>query len=52
MYAIRSYYVHALGALPEPLVDTQVACAMLGQPLQLALQGTVRWLFEVRNNFV
>jgi len=39
--------LHALGALPEPLVDTQVACAMLGQPLQLALQGTVRWLFEV-----
>jgi ribonuclease D len=38
---------HALGSVPEPLVDTQIACAMLGQPLQLALQGAVKWLFDV-----
>jgi ribonuclease D len=38
---------HALGALPEPLVDTQIACAMLGQPLQLAFQGAAKWLFDV-----
>jgi len=36
---------HALGAVPEPLVDTQIACAMLGQPLQLAFQGAAKWLF-------
>jgi len=39
--------LHALGALPRPLVDTQVACAMAGQPLQLSYQGAVKWLFDV-----
>lgn len=38
---------HALDAIPEPLVDTQIACAMLGQPLQLAFQGAAKWLFDV-----
>jgi ribonuclease D len=38
---------YALGALPEPLVDTQIACAMLGQPLQLSFQGAAKWLFDV-----
>jgi ribonuclease D len=38
---------HALGALPQPLVDTQIACAMLGQPLQLAFQGAAKWLFDI-----
>jgi len=38
---------YALDALPEPLVDTQIACAMLGQPLQLAFQGAAKWLFDV-----
>ena len=38
---------HALDAVPEPLVDTQIACAMLGQPLQLAFQGAAKWLFDV-----
>jgi len=38
---------HALGTVPEPLVDTQIACAMLGQPLQLAFQGAAKWLFGV-----
>jgi ribonuclease D len=39
--------LHALDALPDPLVDTQVACAMVGQPLQLAFQGAVKWLFDI-----
>jgi ribonuclease D len=39
--------LHSIGTIPEPLVDTQVACAMLGQPLQLSYQGAVKWLFGV-----
>lgn len=39
--------LHSVGALPEPLVDTQVACAMLGQPLQMGYHATVQWLFGV-----
>jgi ribonuclease D len=39
--------LHALDAAPAPLVDTQVACAMLGQPLQLSFQGAAKWLFDV-----
>ena len=39
--------LHALGVVPEPLVDTQIACAMLGQPLQLSYQGAVKWLFDI-----
>jgi len=38
---------HAMRAAPEPFVDTQIACAMLGQPLQLSLQGAAVWLFDV-----
>lgn len=37
--------LHSLGVVPDPLVDTQVACAMLGQPLQLSYQAAVKWLF-------
>jgi ribonuclease D len=39
--------MYALGQLPEPLVDTQIASAMLGQPLQMAYQHAVKWLFDV-----
>ncbi|MGD8358622.1 MAG: ribonuclease D [Lysobacterales bacterium] len=39
--------LHSVSALPDPLVDTQIACAMLGQPLQLAYHGAVKWLFDV-----
>ncbi len=39
--------MHALGQLPEPLVDTQIASAMLGQPLQLGYQHAVKWLFDI-----
>ena len=38
---------HVLGALPGPLVDTQVACALLGQPLQLGYHHAVKWLLDV-----
>lgn len=38
--------LNAIGAVPEPLVDTQIACAMLGQPLQLSFQGAAKWLFD------
>jgi ribonuclease D len=39
--------LHSVGALPQPLVDTQIACAMLGQPLQMGYHATVQWLFGV-----
>jgi ribonuclease D len=39
--------LHSIGTLPDPLVDTQIACAMLGQPLQLSYQAAARWLFDV-----
>jgi ribonuclease D len=39
--------LHVLGALPDPLVDTQIACALLGQPLQLGYHHAVKWLLGV-----
>jgi ribonuclease D len=39
--------LYVLGELPEPLVDTQIACAMLGQPLQLGYHHAVKWLFGI-----
>ncbi len=39
--------MYALGELPEPMVDTQIACAMLGQSLQLAYSHAVKWLFDI-----
>jgi ribonuclease D len=39
--------LHALDVMPEPFCDTQIACAMLGQPLQLSYQGAVKWLFDI-----
>ena len=39
--------LHVLGVLPDPLVDTQVACAMLGQPLQMGYHHAVKWMFDV-----
>jgi len=39
--------VHVLGVLPEPMVDTQIACAMLGQPLQLGYHHAVKWLLGI-----
>lgn len=37
----------SVGALPQPMIDTQIACALLGQPLQLAYHAMVRWLLAV-----
>jgi ribonuclease D len=34
-------------ALPDPLIDTQVACALLGQPLQMGYHATVKWLLDI-----
>lgn len=38
---------NAVGAIPKPLVDTQIACAMLGQSLQLGYHHALKWLFDV-----
>lgn len=38
---------HSLGVAPLPMIDTQIACAMLGQPLQLSYQHIVQWLCGV-----
>jgi ribonuclease D len=38
---------NTLGGLPGPMVDTQIACAMLGQPLQLGYHHAVKWIFDV-----
>jgi ribonuclease D len=35
---------HALGVSPRPVVDTQVACAMIGQPLQMSYHNAIKWL--------
>jgi ribonuclease D len=39
--------LNSVGALPQPLVDTQMACAMLGQPLQMGYHSACEWLFDV-----
>lgn len=38
---------NTVGALPSPMIDTQLACALLGQPLQLAYHAMVHWLLDV-----
>lgn len=37
--------LHTLGVVPDPLVDTQVACALVGRPMQMAYHATCLWLF-------
>jgi ribonuclease D len=39
--------LHQVGIVPEPLFDSQVACAMLGQPLQMGYHAAVKWLLGV-----
>lgn len=39
--------LYATGAVPEPLFDTQIACAMLGQSLQMGYHMTVEWLLDI-----
>ncbi len=35
---------HALQVSPQPVVDTQIACAMVGQPLQMSYHNAIKWL--------
>ncbi len=35
---------HALEVSPEPVIDTQIACAMTGQPLQMSYHNAIKWL--------
>lgn len=35
---------HALQVLPQPAADTQIACAMIGQPLQMSYHNAIKWL--------
>ena len=39
--------LYTTSTCPEPLFDTQIACAMLGQPLQMSYHKTVEWLLGV-----
>lgn len=38
---------HDTGAVPDPMIDTQLACALLGQPLQLGYHNAAEWLLGV-----
>ncbi len=35
---------HALHVSPQPVADTQLACAMIGQPLQMSYHNAIKWL--------
>ena len=37
----------SLDALPRPMIDTQVACALLGQPLQVGYHHAMAWLLDI-----
>jgi len=39
--------LYTTGSVPNPLFDTQIACAMLGQSLQLGYHTTVEWLLSI-----
>lgn len=39
--------LYTTGAVPEPLFDTQIACAMLGESLQMGYHKTVEWLLGI-----
>ena len=38
---------NTLGVAPRPMVDTQIACALLGQPLQVSYHHAVKWMTGV-----
>lgn len=38
---------YTTGAVPDPLFDTQTACAMLGESLQMGYHTTVEWLLGI-----
>jgi len=42
-----SVLLNTTGSSPWPLFDTQTACAMLGQSLQMGYHKTVEWLLEI-----
>lgn len=39
--------LYTTGSVPQPLFDTQTACAMLGQSLQMGYHKTVEWLLNI-----
>ncbi len=39
--------LYTTGSCPEPLFDTQLACAMLGESLQMGYHKTVEWLLGI-----
>jgi len=39
--------MYTTGGVPKPLFDTQTACAMLGQSLQMGYHNTVEWLLDI-----
>ncbi len=39
--------LYTTGAVPDPLFDTQIACAMLGESLQMGYHKTVEWLLDI-----
>lgn len=39
--------LHTTGSCPKPMFDTQIACAMLGQSLQMGYHKTVEWLLDI-----
>ncbi|MGA9573977.1 MAG: ribonuclease D [Lysobacterales bacterium] len=39
--------LYTTGAVPDPLFDTQIACAMLGHSLQMGYHKTVEWLLDI-----
>ncbi len=39
--------LYTTGAIPEPLFDTQIACSMLGQSLQMGYHTLVEWLLNI-----
>ena len=39
--------LYTTGAVPDPLFDTQTACAMLGESLQMGYHTTVEWLLNI-----
>lgn len=50
---------HTTDSVPDPMFDTQTACAMLGEPLQMGYHNTVQWLLgitvdkgETRSNWI
>jgi len=38
---------NTFGVSPHPMMDTQTACAMLGQPLQMSYHNAVKWMIGI-----